>query len=1020
MGQVNPQENTKVFILDQSIDSAKSYAERIASVISPNLFRLINKRLLAVHDTCSYKDEIESFIYNLKHDKSGLKGLHDEILHHYERLQLISDLGEPETALVLLSKIETACDGMLEVDQGESERNEFFIHFLRSSTLAFRANICDQAGLLMAADKYYKEAIAYRLEYFGEESFLAVKIMSNQACMYLCHGKLDAAEAAYQAIPLEFREDYGKNSLSTISRLQILADKYHFRGREDLAVRARELSCMIATECSGVDEDMILSLQNKYGQALLNVGRFADAQECFKISLEQYKSLADKISSKTIYESLCNNLSLAMWRQGLPERANSFLNSSKLDTPTHRENSNINSTRAMLACELGQVDEFLLAAQYDAASLMKRISDYCHWPNIASTYHNYASLLYAKGQADRALSMYCVALRFCTASSRQADSLATLNNIACLIGRMGDQINCLNILRYVLDRRNIILEPDHPDITLSLSNLAYWCFRAGDLAQSLAFYGLALVRDLNYIYHKYSMLPQSMRLEALRSFAGIQHRIYEIASMDASAMRMAYWTRINRHGILQSLEKSQMKLIRGLPDFDVRSKELVSVYRELRQPNLCQDRRIHLIERQDSLEKSIYKNSPLPGLEPVSLEALFDAIPHHAILLEFVCMPKDKAIEYRVFASDRESGLLSFDFISDAEVLDKLVARALFALSNGLGEPEILLSQISQVLFAPLATRLEGSSQVYITFDGCLHQLPLLALPHWQNSANLLSDTYNLTILTSSRDLLVRVDNSSFISRPVVVAATEFRDPPLMDQSEKRGSEGTVPFDFDLIHGTYENIPYAGLEGKAIASILSAEFVSNSHASVDFLRSLRSPRILHLAAHGIYGGEQLSRYFGGESTEIQAEGKSEEHNVMDSLRSTGIILGAGGDHNSCAFLSALEIARLDLTGTELVVLSACATGLVSVAAGEGVYGLERALIVAGAHAMLLSLWTVPDAATCDFMIRFYTLLKGGSRRLDALLRVQQEFRAHQNLLWRDPYYWAAWQLIGDGGAIEGL
>lgn len=1018
---MSPQENTRAFILDRPTDNPRSYMGRIASSISPHLFRLLNKRLLAVHDIHSYISEIEKFYSDLNHDRSGYLRFTDEILHHYERLQLISDLGEPEIALELLSRIETACDRMLEADRGESERNEFSIHFFKSSILAFRANISDQAGFLMAADKYYKEAIAYRLKCLGEEYFFAVQIMSNQACMYLCHGKLEDAEAAYQAIPLEFREDYGKNSVSTLSRLRMLADKYHFRGREDLAVRALKLSCMIATESSGVEKDMILSLQNEYGQALLNVGRFADAQECFESSLEQYKSLGDKTPSQTIYKTICNNLALAMWRQGMPERANSFLNSSKLDTPTHGENSNIDSTRAMLACELGQVDEFLLAAQYNAASLMKRIGEYWHWPDIANAYHNYAGLLHTNGQADRALSMYCVALRFLTASSQQACSLATLNNIACLIGHLGDRKHCLNILHFVLDRRNIYLEPDHPDITLSLANLAYWYFRSGDLAQSLAFSGLALVRDLNYIYHKYSLLPQSMRLEALRSFGGIQHRIYEIASMDASAMRMAYWTRINRHGILQSLEKSQMQLIRGLPDFDSRSKELVSVYSELRQPNLCQDRRIHLLERQDSLEKSIYKCSPLPGLQTVSLEELFDAIPHQAILLEFVCTAKDRAIEYRVFASNRESGLLSFDFISDAEVIDKLVAKALFALSNGLGEPEILLSQISQVLFAPLASRLEGLSQVYITFDGSLHQLPLLALPHWQNSANLLSDTYGLTILTSSRDLLARVNSSSVISRPVVVVATDFRDPPpLSDQLKTRGSEGPTSFDLDLVHGTCEDIPYAGLEGKAIASILSAELISDSHASVDFLASLSSPRILHLAAHGVYGGEQVARFFGSESTEAQAVDKSAEHNVMESLRSTGIILGADSDRNCCAFLSALEIARLDLIGTELVVLSACDTGLVSVAAGEGVYGLERALIVAGAHAMLLSLWKVPDAATCDFMIRLYTLLKAGSRRLDALLTVQQEFRAHQNLLWRDPYYWAAWQLIGDGGAIEGL
>jgi CHAT domain-containing protein len=70
--------------------------------------------------------------------------------------------------------------------------------------------------------------------------------------------------------------------------------------------------------------------------------------------------------------------------------------------------------------------------------------------------------------------------------------------------------------------------------------------------------------------------------------------------------------------------------------------------------------------------------------------------------------------------------------------------------------------------------------------------------------------------------------------------------------------------------------------------------------------------------------------------------------------------------------------------------------------------------------MLLSLWAVPDEATCEFMVRFYTLLKHGAGRYEALVSIQREFRHHENVVWRHPFYWGAWQLIGDGGPIEGL
>ena len=120
------------------------------------------------------------------------------------------------------------------------------------------------------------------------------------------------------------------------------------------------------------------------------------------------------------------------------------------------------------------------------------------------------------------------------------------------------------------------------------------------------------------------------------------------------------------------------------------------------------------------------------------------------------------------------------------------------------------------------------------------------------------------------------------------------------------------------------------------------------------------------------------------------------------------------------FLTALEVSQLDLNGTELVVISACESGLGDISYGEGVYGLRRAIAVAGARSSLLSLWKVGDEATAAFMTSFYTRLKTGMGRGDALSATQKEFREHQNEDWREPYVWAAFQLSGDWGPIEGL
>ena len=102
-----------------------------------------------------------------------------------------------------------------------------------------------------------------------------------------------------------------------------------------------------------------------------------------------------------------------------------------------------------------------------------------------------------------------------------------------------------------------------------------------------------------------------------------------------------------------------------------------------------------------------------------------------------------------------------------------------------------------------------------------------------------------------------------------------------------------------------------------------------------------------------------------------------------------------------------------------MVLSACDTATGSIRSGEGVYGLQRSLTVAGARSTLLSLWKVDDAATAWFMQRYYARIRGGTEPGAALKAVQEEFRSQPKVAgWSHPSYWAAWQLTGRGTTLE--
>jgi CHAT domain-containing protein len=110
-------------------------------------------------------------------------------------------------------------------------------------------------------------------------------------------------------------------------------------------------------------------------------------------------------------------------------------------------------------------------------------------------------------------------------------------------------------------------------------------------------------------------------------------------------------------------------------------------------------------------------------------------------------------------------------------------------------------------------------------------------------------------------------------------------------------------------------------------------------------------------------------------------------------------------------LTALEASNLNLTGTKLVTLSACETALGTTSNGEGIYGLRRALTIAGAESQTISLWKVSDDATKDLMIDYYTRLKKGEGRSIALHNAQRDMLKSEK--YAHPYYWAAFIPSGD-------
>jgi CHAT domain-containing protein len=226
----------------------------------------------------------------------------------------------------------------------------------------------------------------------------------------------------------------------------------------------------------------------------------------------------------------------------------------------------------------------------------------------------------------------------------------------------------------------------------------------------------------------------------------------------------------------------------------------------------------------------------------------------------------------------------------------------------------------------------------------------------------------------------------------------------------------------------FQPLPSTGREALAIKSLLpEASVLVREQATESAVKQAKSPRILHVATHGFFLGDQETMpaqtrgVFGDDPLRASDLRFSKwAANIENPLLRSGLALtganqGKSGEDDG--LLTALEVAGLDLWGTKLVVLSACDTGVGEVRNGEGVQGLRRALVLAGSESQVMSLWPVLDNTAKDLMIPYYKALRKGDGRSDALRQAQLQMLRSKDQ--RHPFYWAAFIQSGEWANLEG-
>ncbi len=288
--------------------------------------------------------------------------------------------------------------------------------------------------------------------------------------------------------------------------------------------------------------------------------------------------------------------------------------------------------------------------------------------------------------------------------------------------------------------------------------------------------------------------------------------------------------------------------------------------------------------------------------------------------------------------------------------------------------------------WSPLVQVLSAGKKVYVSADGIYNQVNLNGL---QKDGKYVLDSYDIHLVGNTKNLGASANSSS--SKSAFLLGN-----PLFGSS-----------DIDKLPGTA--VELSAISRKLGAYGYKVKKYTQANAKEANIKQVESPRIVHIATHGYFLKDNELK--GGQVFGVNSE--SAANNPL--LRSGLLLANAGSTDQSSASLSssnngvltAYEAINLRLDKTDLVVLSACETAVGDIKAGEGVYGLQRAFIGAGAKSLLMSLWKVDDQATQELMIIFYSnFLKSGNKR-SAFRLAQKQLKTK----YKHPYYWSSFVLV---------
>ena len=920
-----------------------------------------------------------------------------------------------------------------------------------AATLVALAELHGTTGQYQPAEQFYQQALAIHEAVPRPDEEAIGLLLGNLAGLYQTIGDYAAAEPLYRRSIEVLRRARGEEDLilaTTLSSLAVLCQRVgDYTGAEGLLMRSLE----IRGKALGEGHEAYATSLHDLAALYMAVGRFEAAEDLLRrvieirslVLPENHPELADGLNDlgALLSAAFRDEHSLDERDERLSEAETLLRRALEIRLSVFGEN------HLSVAESLGNLAGWYRAVRHygaaegrliEAVGIARRVLGPDH-PQLAIALNNLAALFLEMGQPAEAEPLYTESLRIIRASlgDSSAEYVSSLHNLAALYAASGREAAALDLMEEAAR-----LEDQMVGRILAIGSesarMAYLrmlqCGVDAVLSLVLRHYATsapAVGKALDLVLRRKAVVTEAMAIprDAVleRRYPGLQGELKELAALRLQIARKA--------------------LAGPGAEGPAAHRQLLGEWKD----------------RKERLESELAGRIPEMNLERVlraaDRRAVALALPEDAALVEFVrfdvfdftavlargerLWTPCRYIAFILRAGEPDQARLVD--LGEAEPIDQMIAGFRRWIAGGLeggddparGEwPADAAgpagiddgSTLRAALFTPLVAALGDRTRLLLAPDGDLARLPFEVLP--MDDGRRLIDEYRISYLGAGRDVLRFGATSATEARePVVLADPDFAlaAPPATAGPEPPSSRETRhapaarrPRDLDGLTLQFPPLRQTRAEGECIGGLLGVRPWLEGAALKARLKACRSPGILHLATHGFFLADQ-ERDAGGEARIWPVGvgmGRVAGPELENPLLRAGLALAGAntwleGGHPPLeaedGLLTAEDVSGLDLLATDLVVLSACETGVGDVRTGEGVFGLRRAFVLAGAKTLVMSLWRVPDRQRETLMAEFYRRLLDGCPRADALRDAQLALKAEHE----DPYFWGAF--ICQGG-----